>query len=71
MGPDPANWAGSIAKSLDVERSPRVRTLESSNSLKFERFKRERKRREIERRMASKQESETDSDGETGLDVMV
>ena len=71
MGPDPASLVGSIAKSLDVERSPKVRTLERSNVLTFERYKRERKRREIERRMASKKEPETDSDGESGLDVMV
>lgn len=96
MGPEAANLASSLAKSLDVDRPPNstqrgseiaqeqtagafVSALqpikaESADSLRRARLlqERERKRREIERH-ASRLAPETDgdSDGEQGLDVMV
>lgn len=95
MGPDAANLAGAIGKSLEVERSPSksqraseiaqdatasafnsvIQPIKMDNADALRRARllqeRERRRREFERRLSSKSDSDEQSDGEPGLDVMV
>lgn len=96
MGPDAANLAGSIAKSQEMERSPKanqrasdiaqdqsaeafvsaIRPIKADGADNLRRARllqeRERKRREIERKLSdTNPEPEDGSDGDGGLDVMV
>lgn len=95
MGPDAANLAGSLAKSLDVDRSPNssqrasemaqqaaaapfadgINPIKTEQAEKIRQAKiqqeRERRRREVERRMSHKDSKKEQEPEDNKLDVMV
>ena len=94
MGPDAANVAASVAKSLEVDRSPHStqraseiaqeelagegvaalvrKAPDAANQVRREKIRqdRERRRRELERRMAHPDSGEDASEDAPGLDVV-